>query len=108
MRFVASLFTAACILAIGNAASKTAAASSSQTAQRTHKRSSNPTRSTTFAPTGFTNTSSGACASVSAMIHRSPEFQSTLAVVQITGQDANAFLQKTGQSLSNFNNPDAT
>ncbi|TGO24125.1 hypothetical protein BPAE_0111g00060 [Botrytis paeoniae] len=73
MRFIASLFTAACILAVGDAASKTAAASSSQTAQRTHKQSSSPTRSTTFAPTGFTNTSSGACASVSVMIHRSPD-----------------------------------
>ncbi|KAF7950409.1 hypothetical protein EAE96_007695 [Botrytis aclada] len=72
MRFIALLFTVACILAVGDAASKTAAASSSQTAQRTHKQSSSPTRSTTFAPPGFTNTSSGACASVSAIIRRSP------------------------------------
>ncbi|KAF5870381.1 putative peptidase s41 family protein [Botrytis fragariae] len=73
MRFIASLFTAACILAVGDAASKTAASSSSQTAQRTHKQSSSSTRSTAFAPTGFTNTSSGACASVSVMIRRSPD-----------------------------------
>ncbi|TGO32660.1 hypothetical protein BHYA_0298g00080 [Botrytis hyacinthi] len=178
IRFIASLFTAACILAIGDAASKTSAASPGQTAQRTHKQSSSPTASTKLAPTDFTNTSSGACASVPVMIRPSPgeptvaasialeclqsvplnfnrsisfiefiepylQFQITLAylksppqgwlfsgvdvlvdldrttkaknatftpsaIVKINGQDANIFLQKTGQSLSDFNDPDAT
>ncbi|KAI9650895.1 hypothetical protein NHQ30_000930 [Ciborinia camelliae] len=72
MRFLDSFITAASILAVGNVAFTAVAASSSQTAQRIPKKPPRPARLATFAPTGFTNTSSEPCASVSSIINEFP------------------------------------
>ncbi|KAM3153082.1 hypothetical protein ABEW05_006483 [Botrytis cinerea] len=65
---MASLFTAACILAVGDAASKTGAASSRQISQRTHKYFPSPAKPMIFAQTGFTNTLPVACAMYSSAV----------------------------------------